>query len=52
MHWSFYLSLFVAIWFIGVNAIRAHAKQVVPPINFVIMSAAIVYCVYSIIEKS
>ena len=50
MHWSFYLCLFFAVWLCSVNAIKGYRGQDVSWQNFVIMSVAIVGCVYSSIE--
>jgi hypothetical protein len=50
MHFTFYICLFVAIWFATVNALRGIKGQKVPGINFAIMAAAIVGCVYAALE--
>ena len=50
MHYSFYAFLFIAIWFTTLNLLLAVWKQKVSWLNFVVMSAAIVGCVYSALE--
>lgn len=52
MHPLFYLCLFVAIWFGFVNVSKVAHKRNVSAANIAIMSAAIMGCVYAIIELS
>ena len=51
MPFMFYVCLLIAVWFTAVNVLRAIAKVSIPPINFIIMSLAIVGCVYFVLEK-